>query len=270
MSLVVHLTEPPELKERIPFEPRPPGLDRRWPQDRMPEFLEQLRNFTRATHFAGFMKNQSDLYKLTVDRARKLIQSEAHLEWFDQFFGARPGADFKIVISLLNGPSNYGASLKVKGREELYCILGAWRVDAAGQPVFEPRMLGTVVHEFCHSYVNPLVYAHTAQLENAGQKLFAQVKGSMQRQAYGNWTTMMHESVVRASVIRYTQTYNGLGAAALATAGEVSRGFLWMPELVELLGRYEKQREKYPRFTDFFDEVVKFFDDYPQAVETKS
>jgi hypothetical protein len=39
----------------------------------------------------------------------------------------------------------------------MYAILGVWRVDADKQPTFDKSFLLTLVHEFAHSYVNPLV-----------------------------------------------------------------------------------------------------------------
>ena len=109
-----------------------------------------------------------------------------------------------------------------------------------------------------------MVYAHVGELQAAGEKLFSRVKGQMQRQAYGNWSTMMHESVVRAAVVRYVHAIDGPKAAELTTADQVKRSFLWVPDLVKLLAEYEAQRAQYPRFELFFPKVIEFFKDYSE------
>jgi hypothetical protein len=126
-------------------------------------------------------------------------------------------------------------------------------------PVFEREMLGTVVHEFCHSYTNAVVDRHAAQLEAAGKKIFPHVEAAMRRQGYGNWKTMMYESMVRACVIRYTHTHVGPEAARRAIASQKARRFLWIEELSELLGEYEARREEYAELDEYFPRIVDFF-----------
>jgi len=164
---------------------------------------------------------------------------------------------------MLNGGGSYGARCRTPdGKEELYCILGVWKTDAEGKPVFGAEMLGTVVHEFCHSYTNAIVDRHAAALEAAGKKMFPHVEAAMRRQGYGNWKTMMYESMVRACVIRYTHTHLGAEATRRAIAYQKARKFLWIEELSKLLGEYEARREEYADLDKYFPRVVEFFGQY--------
>ena len=72
----------------------------------------------------------------------------------------------------------------------------------------------------------------------------------------------MYESMVRACVIRYTRQYDGRMAAWLAVLAETSRGFPWMGDLVDLLGQYEEDRQRYPTLDAFFPRVIEFFNHY--------
>ncbi len=65
--------------------------------------------------------------------------------------------------------------------------MGIWKTDWRGKPAFGPQVLETVAHEFCHSYVNPHIYARSAELRPAGEKLFDKVGDQMGNQAYGDW-----------------------------------------------------------------------------------
>jgi len=260
MSMAIHLTDAEDLELKLPLQPWPEGLDKRWTAPEVSHFLAAARQFVKDSSFPEFIEQHQPLYQTTVARMQTLMQKEAHLEWFDTFFGKRSQASFTIVLGLLNGGGNYGPHLRAAdGREELYCVLGVWQTDKQGLPEFTSGTLPIVVHEFCHSYANPLVERHWAELQPSGDVLFEQVAGQMRAQAYGNGQTLLKESLVRACVIRYVRCYDGEEAARREIQVEKRNGFLWMPELSDLLGEYEAHRERYPTLEDFSPRLVAFF-----------
>jgi len=269
MDYAVHLTA--ELEPVLPFSSLAQSLDGRWRPKAASAFQRELKRFAQDTDFPAFFAAHQPLYSAAVVCMQDVVRQHGHLDWFDRFFGAAPGARFNLILGMLNGGNCYGARTAFDGQaEELYCILGVWSTDDQGRPSFNQGMLATVAHEFCHAYVNPLVYQHKAQLRKSGTQLYARVAARMREQAYGTWSTMMHESLVRASVVCYLRTHEGEQAAEREIARQVdSRHFLWMPELVDLLTEYEAQREIYPDFASFFPRIIRFFDDYtPGFVNT--
>ena len=144
-----------------------------------------------------------------------------------------------------------------------------WQTDAGGQPSFQPSMLSTVVHEFCHSYVNPLVDRHATRLEAAGQRIWPHVAEAMRQQAYSNWKTMMYESLVRACVVRYMHTVEGEQAGRKQIQSEHARSFLWTEGLSNLLTAYEADRRTYPDLDAFMPVIAGFFDGYAAAQEDR-
>jgi hypothetical protein len=216
MSMAVHLSDARTLGERVPFEPRPANLDGRWRTDEARAFLAAARGFVKETRFGQFIEKHRAAYELTQERAQAVLDEHGHLEWFDVFFGARPGASFVLVPALLNGPNCYGPRCRAAdGKEELYCVLGVWKVDAEDKPRFDAGMLDTVVHEFCHSYCNAVIDVHAEELRRAGETIFPHVAAAMRRQAYGNFKTMLYESLVRACVVRYKMRHDGAMAGWL-------------------------------------------------------
>ena len=270
MSMAVHVTDASELKEKIPFDPHPPTLDGRWQVDEAREFLQKARQFVKDTSFDKFIDKHQAMYRLTESRMKKVLDEEAHLDWFDQFFGRRPQASFSVILGPVNGGQCYGPRCRGgDGKEELYCVLGVWKTDDEGMPMFDRSVLSTVVHEFCHSYANPVIDQHEAELRDAGQKIFPHVSSAMKRQAYGNWKTMMYESLVRACVVRYIRQHDGAVAAWLEIQRQKQRQFLWMKELSDLLGEYETARDEYPSLEKFAPQIVSFFDDYAKGFADK-
>ncbi len=273
MSLAVHLTDDGKFQELIPLDPQPPSLDARWTTAHSHQFLEQLQDFASQSDFAAFFDQQRPLHDLAVTRMRQLLDEQAHLDWFPAFFGARPTARFQVVLAPLNGPSNYGVHCRLPdGAEQLYAILGIWSVDAQDQPAFGPRVLPTLVHEFTHSYTNPLIDRFEAQLRPAGVKLFAPVATAMSRQAYGTWTTMLRETLVRACTLRYVSRHQGPVAATAQSLEELARGFSSVPPLANLLATYEDQRQQYPTLEAFMPRIIELIDEQaanlPDAADT--
>jgi hypothetical protein len=81
----------------------------------------------------------------------------------------------------------------------------------------------------------------------------------MQRQAYGQWKTMLYESLVRACTIRYLRRHQGPLAAWWKTLDDQGRQFRWVGDLASLLGEYEEHRDRYPTLDAFAPRIVAFF-----------
>jgi hypothetical protein len=144
-----------------------------------------------------------------------------------------------------------------------------WQTDDQGLPTFNQEVIETIIHEFSHSYSNSLVDRHEKELQAAGETIFPRVSSAMRRQAYGNWKTLMYESLVRACETRYVRRYQGPAAAEKSIQHHQQRGFLWMKELSDLLGEYEFQHRRYPTFESFSPAIVKFFQDYAAKDDKK-
>lgn len=253
MSMAVHIDL--KLQPLVPFD-KAERLDSRWPRKECQPFLDELRDFAKVSSFDEFVKQQTPLYELTAQRAQKVLDDEAKLAWFDGFFGTRATAQFEFCLGMLNGGGCYGPSALVGKQEQLYCILGVWQTDADGNPTFDKDMIGTVVHEFCHSYCNPLVDAHLKELEPAGVALWPFVETEMRQQAYGSARTMLCESLVRACVVRYQLANVGEQAAKQEVQEQLGRSFLWTGELQAALGEYEVDRQHYPTLDPFMPKVA--------------
>lgn len=271
MSMAVHIKNTIAVEEKVPFASLPEKFDKRWKLDHAQKFLAALRNFVIDTDFDNFIKSHSEFYKTTAQRLRDLIGKNAHIEWFDSFFGKRPSGLFILVPGYLTGGGNYGVGFKdpKNGIDEMYSITSFPRVDENGIPVFDPSLVSTVIHEFCHSYVNPVVEKNLGKLKDAGEKIYPYVMKKMMDQAYGQWSTMMIESVVRACVNRYLRKNGNENAVSADIKNNIGRGFLWIDDLTRLFNNYESNRKDFAGLEDFFPKIIKFFNDYAKVIKEK-
>ena len=83
-----------------------------------------------------------------------------------------------------------------------------------------------------------------------------------------HYKNILEESLVRAATICYLIDHNyDEKDIRNAIIEQVDRNFFWMPELVQTLRYYESHRKKYPTFTSFYPEIIRFFDRYVTNME---
>jgi len=266
MALAVYLTEPPELKERAPLIPPPDDLDRRWTADAIFRFLEAAREFSLDSDFKSFFEAHRDLYANSVENLRSTLKDTNMLPWFQEFFGYQPDG-FVIILGLQNGTCNYGASVTLEnGNREFNSLLGASRPDSRGAPRYPRRwFLPIIVHEFCHSYANPLIDRHTESLQDAGERLFPRLESQIRRRGYNYWFVMMYEYLTRACVIRYLVAHEGESAVEDRIREDERAGFPGIRGLAALLGEYETQREAYPVLDAFMPRIAEYFAGFAES-----
>lgn len=259
MDMAVYLSPPPALKPLVKFTNEIP--EARWGQENATEFVTLLREFYRVSKFHAFFVAHRPLYRLAESRFAHEL-SNLDLGWYRQFYGEAPSYRFNLILALNNGGGNYGVHVMFPGgREEVCAIIGAWTKDSEGRPTFPPRKgyLGTIIHEFNHSFVNPAVDEHWKDFASA-QQVFKPVAAQMRRMAYGSARTMVDESLVRAAVIQYFESHGSTVAEVHnRIVREQSNGFFWMPELCDLLRAYESNRNRYPTFDSFMPRVGQFY-----------
>lgn len=257
-SLALHLDAVPTLAERIPFDQAPERLDRRWDLAATRAFLVELRAFAAASDARGFFDRERPFYRRVAEAMAPPLTGARAVEWFDRFFGVRPGATYVVIPGLLCGGGNYGVGVRFPdgAAEEIRPVLGCHRWDAEGLPIFNADDVGTYVHELCHSYTNQIVDRHREALRDGGSRLYPLVARRMVRMAYGSWETMIYETFVRASVLRYLAEMRSPAAAAEEAKREVESGFTWVPEVAEALNRYASHRDRYPTLDAFVPEIA--------------
>lgn len=267
MAIAVYLTDPPSLEGRAPLIPPPDDLDRRWTPDAIAVFLEAAQDFARQTDFMSFFDAHRPLYNRAVLNLRSTLKDTDLMSWFQEYFGYQPD-DYVIIIGLQNGTCNYGSSVTLEdGRREFNSLLGANRPDKNGAPQYPRGVILIIVHEFCHSYINPLVDRHAEILKAVGEKIFPHLKEKLRRWGYNYWYVMMDEYMVRACVIRYLHAKEGETAARKKIAEDEQAGFPGIRDLAELLGDYEKRREKYPDMEAFLPRIAAYFEQYAASLK---
>lgn len=268
MSMAVHLDNRNGTLSLI--EEDIPTLEKRWKNVDKDEFLSYLNNFYKDTKFNEFFRSHKDLYEKGLKSYQDNVINHFDIDWYSDFYGNEPQETFSVIIGFCNGGGNYGVNRQITGKmKEVFAIVGYY-VDKKETPMYSKEYLPTLIHEFNHSFINHYLDEnkypiYVKQLEPAATNLFISSHWSMSKQAYGNWKTMINESLVRAAVICYMLD-NEYEPEEIRNVllEQVQRNFRWMPELVSLLRKYEKKQSKYGNFEKFYPNIIKFFKEYSQ------
>ena len=266
-SMAPQLTDPLTFGERSPIDAPSSTLAGSWHGAEARAFLAQARDFAKVAHVADFLRAQQAVFDSATARARRLVDTGAHLDWFTTFFREASREVLIIAPLLASSRGNFGADFHDGPVHERYAFLAVPSADRAGYPVIDPEVIPTLIHELNHSYVNHVLDSVSMQLRPAGARIFPAVRTEMSRLAYTSSQIMFNESVVRAAVIRYLLANDGPAAGRAELQLQRGLGFVWMDELVDLLGEYEANRAKYPTFSAFAPRIVEYYDALAPRIE---
>ncbi len=268
MSMAIHLQKSDD--DRFTLAETEENALTRWNHVDKTEFLSLLTQFYADTRFHRFFTTHDSIYRRSIAIYEENVLKNFDENWYSDFYGTAPEESYRIIIAFCNGGANYGPSRHLKGqKKEVFAILGHGLTEESA-PWWNESNLPTLIHEFNHSFINHLLPANDPVLEKAWELLYRTTEFSMQRQAYGTWETVLNESLVRAATLCYLlDKFEDESTARKELEIELQRNFHWMPELVQLFRKYQKQSSRYGTFEKFYPEITDFFDKYAQKQEKR-
>ena len=267
MSMAVHLDE--KLNPRVEFEKS--SLNKRWEKADVAMFVKLLQSFYNDAKCEAFFKDNERLYHEAAIRFFPVFDM-IDLDWYSSFYGDKPSEKFIIILALGIGNNNYSADYQKNsgsGRE-VYAIVGAWNTDDSGMVDYEEEInsyFPTLVHEFNHSFVNPLLDKNKEFFRVNGDKIFKILETEMRTQAFNNWKTVLDEALVRASVVRYLIDHDfDMSTIESLLNFEISNSFLWIRNLVDEFEKYNSNRNLYPTLEKYIPNLAEAYNSFAEIV----
>jgi hypothetical protein len=163
------------------------SLERRWTKETATDFLNLLNDFYTETAFHQFYTTHQVLYTTAQERFEAMLDStEVDFNWFEKFYGNNPTGSFNLILIMCNAGGNYGPHIEyTNGTKNIYAVMGLSVVDSAGYPMYYPRIKDVIIHEYNHSFCNPLIDEFYTQMAEKAETFYEPVKRQMSRQAYG-------------------------------------------------------------------------------------
>ncbi len=249
----------------------------RWNLQQRQKMLTALNDFYQKSNFHEWYSQLVPLQNAAVESFKGL--STIDYEWFTRFFGPNNNLATQIRLSFLIGTHNNGIGFNLlDGRSVLSPVMGCFRQDGLENPYYDGDA-SILIHEFCHPYCNPLIDQYWPLMKEKAETIYKSVEPKMKAMAYGTPATMMYETFVRASVIRYLLAHDtGESAAMNLIEMEEQRGFVLIRAFVDALEKRERQQTTYLTMDDYMPELIKameqtdrrgMFDDYTYSAGNK-
>lgn len=232
--------------------------DSRWSEQTFHSFVALLDDFYRDTNFREFYLRHSERYHVAVTRMDKLLE-EVDWEWFKKYLGESYKKN-RIVVSLVNGASNYGFSMIGKDNQVQNGIVIGCRAGLDGFPNFQKGMLMTITHELLHGYGNTQIESYWEQLAPSAIKIFAHVKNEMEKKHYGNVRAMMYEWFTNLLTIMYCEDNPLDGFSTMQQIRYLQEeGFIWLERSVEFMKHFDGYKgTRSITLHDYMPQVVGF------------
>ena len=250
------------LDERLNLPKNYGTLDQRWDRKEVARFVKLLKKFAKESRFDTFYHENEALYKEAVNHFMPIYES-VDVKWYNDFYGHKSKERFRIILSMSNGPGNYGSNtINKQGVRNVFSIMGAWKTNLDGMVIYPPEaVLPTLIHEFNHSFVR----FDQEMFRASGQQIYTVVGQQMASQAYGDWPIVLTEAMVRAAVIKYMKDHNfPANEIAKEVAMQKLRGFVWIGKLVDELDKYASARESYPTLESYMSRLAEVYVDFAQ------
>ncbi|WP_163195106.1 DUF4932 domain-containing protein [Clostridium thermarum] len=223
------------------------------------KFISQLREFAIESSFDKFYNDNKEVYKNILEENAKLLEGTSYIDDIEGYYDLK-NSSYNIILAPLFHPGGFGPRVKNEnGNYDVYSIQGPMSVKG-NIPMFGDKdsFKYLVWHEFSHSFVNPLTEENINEI-NRYVQLFNPIADDMSKQAYSTWEICVNEHIVRAVTSRLTYIHQGKDEYEKVIAYEKAKGFIYIEEIVKKLEEFERDKDKYKDFKEFYPELIEVF-----------
>lgn len=223
------------------------------------EFKEELIKFNQDTLFQKYIKAVQPLNERVLSQVKNSPSIKKLPVYLEEYYGKKLSSYNLIISPLLHTGGFNSEIINEKGEKEVYALLGPnGEIDFV--PYFDRDFIETdlILHEFGHSFVNPLIEKYEKEVSLLSSKYYSkQLQENGKIQGYDQWKYVFNELLLRATTIRITQQRFGTEKAEELLKFEKSVGFNLVEEIVLILKEYDLNRTKYKTFEEFYPVLIK-------------
>lgn len=260
VPMVVYKYSFPEFVQQYEFaQAELERMDYEKNKETIAELMLLLKDFYEVSNFHEFYIQHQGMYEEIISDIEGAISSYDIPNLFEEHYGMSKRS-YTLVLTPLLHDGGFATQTRDEQGIDLLAIIGPLGTSV-GSPKFNlSNILQTyILHEFSHSFCNPLIDEFYDQLE-ADSCLLEPIRESLKKQAYGSWKTCLYEHLVRANEIILTeQTLGKEEADKVYKDNYENRDWKYLKGLVPLLRTYKNNKSEYKKLQDFMPEIIEYF-----------
>lgn len=210
-------------------------------------FLKGLNSFSEEIEFESYLINSKKYYIKVIEEIEGGLPDTAFIEAMESFYNK--SFDKYLLVPSLTIPKGMGFAVNNinNGEREVYNIFGALGfqefVDEENLKMGftdKEKLRELSVHEFGHSFVNPIIVKLPDTLFTETEHLFEPLKTVMSKQGYNTWKACVYEHFVRAGEIIIAEKLgNKESAQKLFVDYNEKRQFKYLTQVINELRKYD-------------------------------
>ncbi len=215
-------------------------------------FLKGLNAFAIEINFDKYLSDSKEYYKMELQEVKMGLPDNDFIQTMESFYNKK--FDHYLLVPSLTIPKGMGFGIKNSNEigTEVFNVFGALDIQefednsnlkmGFDNPI---KLRELSVHEFGHSFVNPVVAKLPEHLLRETKYLFDPLKSVMSDQGYNTWKACVYEHFVRAGEIIIAEKITSKkNTERLLEEYVEKRQFKYLPEIITELKKYDNGEYK--------------------------
>jgi hypothetical protein len=247
VNFVLHFGPPPKMEKLYPYDDYLVGRARG--ASILDSFADALRGFAEASRFMDFYNSHADLYN-SILSAYKDLDMRTLVYTLERFYGdQKRGYQIIVGASMPRAGGGYGATIQTDKGDICYFVY------RASSPLYSTASLYSLgLHEFAHSFVNPMVAQFRGDVDRL-RYLLDPVSRQMSDMAYGTFETMLDETIIRAFEALQSTMEFGPSTGTYRIMSEMRQGFYFVDTVYNHLVEYLYNIDSYKTFASYLPKI---------------
>ena len=159
------------------------------------EFKKELIKFNKDSLFQKYLKGIKPINEKVIETVLESKSIKFLPDYLEDYYGTKLSSYNLIISPLLHSGGFNSEIINEKGEREVYAIIGP-NGEINFYPHFDKDYLemDMILHEFGHSFVNPLTDKYVNQIENLKNKYYNEkLQKNGKNQGYSKWKYVFNE-----------------------------------------------------------------------------
>lgn len=220
-----------------------PGKDSTSAAQQVKIFLSALNSFYQTISFDNYYRTAKPLYRKAMAEIKAALPAGGSIPLMENFYGKKFTAYALLPSLTIPSGMAFGVKNRTANGISVYNVFGPFarqrfdNKDSLDLGYNDPKhILELSIHEFGHSFANPVVDLLPDSLIRSKAHLFAPIQTAMDNQGYSTWKSCITEHFVRAGEVIIARK-GGRTAAAdeLLKYYVEGRKFIYLPAIISVL-----------------------------------
>lgn len=219
------------------------------------ELIYKLEDFAKRIEFDKYYLSNKEEYEKYIESQSKPFEMYDVPKFLKSYYGYEvDGTEFFINMIPFMTNGAYGSTVGNKIYSSITINENSKEDNLYDTKEREKYFTTTPVHEFSHSYVNPIT--KESKLINEDSNMFDDIKDIMKAKAYTNNETIINEHIIRAINIRYIDLNFDEKWTQDKLDFERNSGFIYIDNVLSSLKEYEENRDIHKTFDSFYPIII--------------